>query len=164
MDSPASVVSPRSGREGSPVGDFEPFENEAEILGEIETDDEESEGEDLFGGNMERDYMPNPRLDRYDPAILDDEDAFSDISDSERRAAELEMNRRDRAAGIHRDERDLAYDKSDDESDIPRHKRRAAEKAIEGVDDETEMIESIENLEDTKGHTIKGIQLIETHQ
>jgi DNA replication licensing factor MCM2 len=98
------------------------------------------------------DYMENHRLD---PEMLDDEDRYSDISDSERRAAETEMNRRDRTAGIHRDERDLAYDKSDDESDIPRSKRRAAEKAIEGVEEDTEMIESIENLEDTKGHTIK---------
>lgn len=88
--------------------------------------------------------------------MLDDEDNFSDISDSDRRAAESEMNRRDRAAGIHRDERDLVYDKSDDDDDIPRAKRRAAEKAIEGeLDDETEMIESIENLEDTKGHSVK---------
>lgn len=60
-DSPApptpysSIATPRSAREGSPVGDFEPFENEAEILGEIGTaDEDESEGEDLFGGNMER--------------------------------------------------------------------------------------------------------------
>lgn len=134
--------------------DFEPFENEAELLGEIETADEESDGEDLFGGDMERDYMPNPTLDRYDPEILDDEENYSVLSDSDRRAAEMEMNRRDHAAGIHRDDRDLMYDKSDDESDIPSHKRRAAEKAIEGVEDE-EMIESIENLEDTKGHTIK---------
>lgn len=159
MDSPAtpygeSVATPRSNREPSPVGDFEPFENEAEILGEIETADEESEGEDLFGGDMERDYLPNPRLDRYDPEILDDEEAFSVMSESERRAAEMEMARRDRAAGIHRDDRDLMYDKSDDESDIGRSKRRRAEKAIEGVEEE-EMIESIENLEDTKGHTIK---------
>lgn len=150
-----SVATPRSTRDGSPVGDFEPFENEAELLGEIETADEESEGEDLFGGNMERDYMANPRLDRYDPAMLDDEDNYSDISDSERRAAEAEMNRRDRADGKHRDDRDLMYDKSDDESDIPRHKRRAAEKAIEGTEEDTELIESIENLEDTKGHSIK---------
>lgn len=100
--------------------------------------------------------MPNPRLDRFDPEMLDDEDGYSDISDSERRAAETEMNRRDRAAGIHRDDRDLIYDKSDDDDDIPRSKRRAAEKAIEGeMEDETEMIESIENLEDTKGHSIK---------
>ena len=102
------------------------------------------------------DYLPNPRLDRFDPEMLDDEDGYSDISDSERRAAETEMNRRDRAAGIHRDDRDLIYDKSDDDDDIPRSKRRAAEKAIEGeMEDETEMIESIENLEDTKGHSIK---------
>lgn len=103
-----------------------------------------------------RDYMPNPHLDRYDPEMLDDEDNYSDISDSDRVAAEQEMNRRDRAAGIHRDDRNLMYDKSDDEDDVPRAKRRAAEKAIAGeVEDETEMIESIENLEDTKGHTVK---------
>lgn len=102
------------------------------------------------------DYLPNPRLDRFDPEMLDDEDGYSDISDSERRAAETEMNRRDRAAGIHRDDRDIIYDKSDDDDDIPRSKRRAAEKAIEGeMEDQTEMIESIENLEDTKGHSIK---------
>lgn len=104
---------------------------------------------------MERDYAPNPRLDRYDPAILDDEEAYSVLSEGERRAAEMEMNRRDRAAGIHRDDRDLMYDKSDDESDVGRSKRRRAEKAIEGTEEEEEMIESIENLEDTKGHTIK---------
>lgn len=52
-DSPAPST-PHSVREGSPVGEFEPFENEAEILGEIDTADEESEGEDLFGGDMER--------------------------------------------------------------------------------------------------------------
>lgn len=50
----SSAATPRAAREGSPVGDFEPFENEAEILGEIETADEESDGEDLFGGDMER--------------------------------------------------------------------------------------------------------------
>lgn len=109
----------------------------------------------IFMFDAYSDYLPNQRLDRYDPQMLDDEDAYSDISDSERRAAELEMNQRDRAAGIHRDERDLIYDKSDDESDIPRHKRRAAEKAIEGVEEEMEITESIENLEDTKGHSIK---------
>jgi hypothetical protein len=60
LDSPAPLTpyspaaTPRSGREGSPVGDFEPFENEAEILNEIETADEESDGEDLFGDAMER--------------------------------------------------------------------------------------------------------------
>lgn len=45
-------------------------------------------------------------LDRYDEGEMDDE-AYSEISIDERRAAEQTMNRRDRAAGIMRD--DLLY-------------------------------------------------------
>lgn len=138
----------------SPVGDFEPFEDEAEILGENSIVEEE-DGEELFGDDMERDYLPNPALDRYDPENLDDEADFSDISQGDRRAAEAEMARRDRAAGIHRDDRDLIYSEGDDD-DAPRAKRRRdAEKAADGEVDDTEMIESIENLEDTKGLTVK---------
>ncbi|EAA03379.3 AGAP012691-PA, partial [Anopheles gambiae str. PEST] len=146
----------------SPVGDFEPFEDEAEILGDTTVrdeiyDEEEADGEELFGDNMEADYRPAPHLDRYDMDDLDTEE-YSDISQADRAAAEAEMRRRDRDAGVHRDHRDLFYDKSDDEDDIPRAKRRAAEKAAEiGAETETdtEMVESIENLEDTKGHSIK---------
>uniref|UniRef100_A0A182PM87 DNA replication licensing factor MCM2 n=1 Tax=Anopheles epiroticus TaxID=199890 RepID=A0A182PM87_9DIPT len=147
----------------SPVGDFEPFEDEAEILGDTTVrdeiyDEEEADGEELFGDNMEADYRPAPHLDRYDMDDLDTED-YSEISQTDRAAAEAEMRRRDREAGVHRgDHRDLFYDKSDDEDDIPRAKRRAAEKAAEmGGETETdaEMVESIENLEDTKGHSIK---------
>lgn len=139
----------------SPVGDFEPFENEDEILGDTTIrDEEEEEGEELFGENMENDYRPMPELDHYDPAILDDEE-YSDISQADRAAAEAEMRRRDRAMGIHRDDRDIVFDKSDDEDEMPRAKRRAAEKAATGEIEDIDMIESIENLEDTKGHTIK---------
>lgn len=49
----------------------------------------------------------------------------------------------------------MIYDRSDDEDEMPRLKRRAAEKALEMETDETEMVESIENLEDTKGYTTK---------
>lgn len=44
----------------SPVEDFEPFENEDEILGDttMRPDEEEEDGEELFGDNMENDYMP----------------------------------------------------------------------------------------------------------
>lgn len=44
----------------SPVEDFEPFENEDEILGDttIRHDEEEDDGEELFGDNMENDYLP----------------------------------------------------------------------------------------------------------
>ena len=30
-------------------------------------DEEEADGEELFGDNMEQDYRPMPGLDRYDP-------------------------------------------------------------------------------------------------
>ncbi|XP_055607559.1 DNA replication licensing factor Mcm2 [Uranotaenia lowii] len=155
-----SDIDRRNFRSGmtSPVGDFEPFENEEEILGDTtvreDNYDEDEEGEELFGDNMENDYRPVPHLDRYDLDELDQED-YSDISQGDRAAAEAEMRRRDRAAGIHRDDRELFYEKDDDDDDVPRAKRRAAEKAAEGVVEDTEMIESIENLEDTKGHSIK---------
>jgi len=47
-------------------------------------------------------------LDRYDPNLLDDEE-YSEMSQGERLAAETEMRKRDRAAGIIRDDRDLLY-------------------------------------------------------
>ncbi|XP_055321933.1 DNA replication licensing factor Mcm2 [Sitodiplosis mosellana] len=141
----------------SPVEDFEPFENEDEILGDTtvrQEDEEEEDGEELFGDNMENDYRPRPELDHYDMDQLDEDD-YSDISQGDRRAAERELNKRDRAMGIHRDERNLVYDQSDDEDEIPRLKRRMAEKAMETETEDTEMIESIENLEDTKGYSTK---------
>lgn len=49
-----------------------------------------------------------PALDRYDPNIADDND-YSDISQGDRVAAEREMRKRDREAGIARDDRDLLY-------------------------------------------------------
>lgn len=77
----------------SPVEDFEPFENEDEILGDttVRYDEEEDEdGEELFGDNMENDYRPRPELDRYDEGLLDDDD-YDDISQGDRMAAEREM-------------------------------------------------------------------------
>lgn len=65
------------------------------------------------------------------------------------------MRRRDKSLGLHRDDRDLMYDKSDDEDEIPRAKRRAAEKAADIETEDAEMVESIENLSDTKGHSTK---------
>lgn len=47
-------------------------------------------------------------LDRYDPNLMDDDD-YSEISQGDRAAAEDEMRKRDRAAGIIRDDRDLFY-------------------------------------------------------
>ncbi|XP_012152928.1 DNA replication licensing factor Mcm2 [Megachile rotundata] len=132
----------------------EPFENEADLLGtDNDLREEEEEGEELFGDNMEDDYRPMPALDRYDPDVVDDEE-YSELSQGERAAAESAMRKRDRAAGIIRDDRYLLYDESDEE-EIQARKRRMAEKAATGEIEDVEMIESIENLEDTKGHSVK---------
>ena len=47
-------------------------------------------------------------LDRYDPEMMDDDD-YSELSQGDRVAAEAAMRKRDRAAGILRDDRDLLY-------------------------------------------------------
>ncbi|KAK1126342.1 MCM DNA helicase complex subunit [Melipona bicolor] len=141
----------------SPAPDIdEPFEDEADLLGndnDVNQEEGEEEGEELFGDNMEADYRPMPALDRYDPDVVDDEE-YSEMSQGERVAAETVMLKRDRAAGIIRDDRYLLYDESDEEETQAR-KRRMAEKAAVGEIQDIEMIESIENLEDTKGHSIK---------
>ncbi|XP_018331325.1 DNA replication licensing factor Mcm2 isoform X2 [Agrilus planipennis] len=141
----------------SPVQDFEPFEDEADILGDMsQADDamqEEEEGEELFGDNMEADYRHIPELDTYDIDNLDTEE-YDELSPTARLAAERELQRRDRERGIiRRDDRELFYDKTDEED--PKKKRRLAEKAAVGEIEDAEMIESIENLEDTKGYSIK---------
>lgn len=56
-----------------------------------------------------------PALDRYDPGLLDEED-YEAMSQTERLAAEAEMRRRDKEAGIlRRDDREIFYDMSDEE-------------------------------------------------
>ncbi|PSN29948.1 DNA replication licensing factor Mcm2 [Blattella germanica] len=152
----------RSEAATSPAPDMEPFEDESELFGgdpQSEAgalnEEEEEDGEELFGDNMEADYRPMPGLDRYDPDVLDEED-YEDISQTDRAAAEAAMRRRDREEGIltRRGDLELIYEDSDEE-EAPRRKRQRAEKAAAGELDEAEAIESIENLEDTKGHTIK---------
>uniref|UniRef100_T1IA51 DNA replication licensing factor MCM2 n=1 Tax=Rhodnius prolixus TaxID=13249 RepID=T1IA51_RHOPR len=141
----------------SPPRDLdEPFEDEAELIGgdgDRESIIEEEDGEELFGDNLEADYRPNPLLDRYDDVDLDEED-YDDMSQGDRVAAERFLNERDHAEGRRRGDAELLYDASDDE-EAPSRKRKRAEKAATGEIDDTEMIESIENLEDTKGHSIK---------
>lgn len=56
-----------------------------------------------------------PALDRYDPNILDEGD-YDDMDIGDRMAAEEELRRRDRERGIiRRDDRELFYDKTDEE-------------------------------------------------
>jgi len=146
----------------SPGRDLPPFEDE-ELLGEPRNEEEEEDdGEELFGDNLENDYRPMPGLDRYDPDALDDED-FNMMSESDRAAAEAALRQRDRAEGRRADgrmRRGLLYDEDDEDDEPARRRRRlAADRAAEGhIEDDEEdqgLIESIENLEDTRGRTIR---------
>jgi len=146
----------------SPGRDLPPFEDE-ELLGEPRhEEEEEDDGEELFGDNMENDYRPMPGLDRYDRDLLDEDD-FQMMSEGDRAAAEAAMRQRDRAEGRRADgrmRRGLLYDEDDEDDEPARRRRRlAADRAAEGhieEDDEDQgLIESIENLEDTRGRSIR---------
>uniref|UniRef100_A0A3Q3W764 DNA replication licensing factor MCM2 n=1 Tax=Mola mola TaxID=94237 RepID=A0A3Q3W764_MOLML len=148
----------------SPGRDLPPFEDESEgLLGEgplAGGEEEDGDGEDLIGEGMERDYRAIPALDKYEAEGLDLEDEdLSELSPGARAVAEEAMRRRDREQGISgRLRRGLLYDSEDEDDERPAaRRRRLAERAAEGVADgeEDEMIESIENLEDMKGHTVR---------
>jgi len=146
----------------SPGRDLPPFEEE-ELLGETRNEEEEEDdGEELFGDNMENDYRPMPGLDRYDRELLDEDD-YNMMSEADRAAAEAAMRQRDRTEGRRADgrmRRGLLYDEDDEDDEPARRRRRlAADRAAEGhIEEEEEergLIESIENLEDTRGRTIR---------
>uniref|UniRef100_A0A8C5B043 DNA replication licensing factor MCM2 n=1 Tax=Gadus morhua TaxID=8049 RepID=A0A8C5B043_GADMO len=164
----------------SPGRDLPPFEDESEgLLGEALPGEEEGDGDDLIGDGMERDYRAIPELDRYEAEGLDlDEDELSELSPGARAAAEEAMSRRDREQGLSgRLRRGLLYgvylfihlfffiflfsppDVEDEDDERPgARRRRLAERAADsgaGDGEDEEMIESIENLEDMKGHTVR---------
>ncbi|XP_069499475.1 DNA replication licensing factor MCM2 [Ambystoma mexicanum] len=156
--SPSRVSRRGDALTSSPGRDLPPFEDESEgILGDV-LPDEEEDGEELIGDGMERDYRPIPELDIYEAEGLDDED-MEDLTASQRDAAEQAMRHRDRdmGHGLGRMRRGLLYDSEDEDEDRPARKRRMAERAAEGTaeEEDEEMIESIENLEDMKGHSVR---------
>ncbi|CAL8139298.1 unnamed protein product [Orchesella dallaii] len=124
-----------------------------------DVEESESEGEDLFGDGLERDYRPIPHQDRYDPELLDDSD-MSEVSIGGRLNAEREMRVRDRQEGrTGRMRKGLLYD--DDEDDMlptsrkRRFRRHSGESSVVSGDkpEETEY-ESMDNLEDTRGMSV----------
>ena len=95
-----------------------PFDAEREAVLGNQTQqnlEEEEDGEELFGDNFERlvvivpyitypwytnsDYRPLPHLDVYDEGVVDDAE-YDTITPDARAAAEREMSRRDRIAGL----------------------------------------------------------------
>ncbi|NWU68095.1 MCM2 factor, partial [Pterocles burchelli] len=176
----------RSSRRGdappsSPGRDLPPFEDESEGLPPTEgLPEEEEEGEELIGEGMERgglekgflepglilsvcvcppDYRPIPELDVYEAeGLAPPHEDVEELTASQREAAERVMRQRDRELeqGMGRMRRGLLYDSDDEDEDRPSRKRRLAERAADGMEEEDEdMIESIENLEDMKGHSVR---------
>ncbi|BFZ58055.1 MCM DNA helicase complex subunit [Savitreella phatthalungensis] len=123
-----------------PFSDFDDAVDEAFINDEIpdldEAGDEESDGEDLFGPNMERDYAGRNDQDGYDAADIDDEGDYEELSAAQRRAVDAELTRRDRALAREQGHRPafLAGD-SDDEMDLTTSRRRRRHQYDEDPDD-----------------------------
>lgn len=125
-------------------------------------DDHVSDEEDLFGDNMERDYVPIPELDHYEEEHLDDQ-SVSEMSIGERIAAETTLRERDRIEGRRAGVRrglDIFDDLSEPDSQTSyrqiKRRRRLAESALKGNEMDAELeTETIDNIEDTRGMSIK---------
>ena len=128
----------------------------------VREEDEDDEGEDLFGDNYEKDYRRNPELDVYDAKGLDDSE-YSELSVRERMEAETLMKERDKIEGRKaiNMRRGLDAFETSSEDDAARisaiKKRRMAQGLRRGVESipEEELIESVDNLENTRGMTAR---------
>ncbi|KAJ7647242.1 MCM-domain-containing protein [Roridomyces roridus] len=86
-----------------PFSDTDDSVDERDAVRNIDEDDEDAEGEDLFGEDaLENDYAANELLDRYSDADINDDEELEELSAAARRAAELKMDRRDRLQGAGR--------------------------------------------------------------
>lgn len=146
----------------------EPFRDEGdeddmanEILGNQNDPEEDEDGEDLFGDNMEDDYKPMPELDKYDGKDLDQED-YDDMEIEDRIAAEREMRKRDIKEGKSvtkgRIKDSLLYSELSEDMDgaeVSQRKRKFHDMGSQGDVGTDEPIESIENLDVMKGHGLR---------
>lgn len=131
-------------------------DQDEEVVEEVPQSENVSDEEDLFGENMERDYIPLPELDHYEEEHLDDM-PVSELSIGERIAAEATLRERDRLEGRRQRYRkglDLFDDMSELDSQISyrqmRRRKRIAVNVLEGDKAEAET-ETIDNIEDTRG-------------
>ncbi|KAF9012404.1 MCM2/3/5 family-domain-containing protein [Cyathus striatus] len=137
-------------------------------------DEEDEEGEDLFGETLAEDYAPNELLDQYSDAGIDDNDELDELSAAARREAERQMARRDRLervggrgaraarrsrapAFLGSDDMD-ADDDMDDDMGLSRMRRRTRRQYDERRDiDDLDGIEDeipLEQLSDIKAKSI----------
>ncbi|KAJ7251520.1 MCM2/3/5 family-domain-containing protein [Mycena haematopus] len=135
----------------------------------IDDDDEDAEGEDLFNEDLEGDYAPNELLDNYSDAGINDDEDLEELSAEARRKAEREMDRRNRLEGGGRRARgrnrgqdfvddDDMDDGDEDEEMVSRMKKRTRRPYDERRDiDDMEGVEGeipLEQLSDIKAKSI----------
>ncbi|KAF7376225.1 DNA helicase [Mycena sanguinolenta] len=135
----------------------------------IDDEDEDAEGEDLFAEGLEDDYAPNELLDRYSDAGINDDEDLEELSAAARRAADLKMDRRNRLEGAGRRARarnrgqgfvddDDMDDGDEDEEMVARMKKRTRRPYDERRDiDDIEGVEGeipLEQLSDIKAKSI----------
>ncbi|KAH7907456.1 MCM-domain-containing protein [Hygrophoropsis aurantiaca] len=154
-----------------PFSDTDDSLDERDAVRDLEDEENDDEGEDLFADTLEEDYAANELLDRYSDRDIDDEGDFGEMSADARRAADARMDRRDRlersgkrgarAARRNRAPQFLESDDMDDEVDdlgLSRMKRRTRRQYderrdlddVDGMDDEI----PLEQLSDIKAKSI----------
>ncbi|KAI6216462.1 DNA replication licensing factor MCM2 [Aphelenchoides fujianensis] len=122
----------------------------AEMFGdELQDYDNEDDGEDLFGDDMERDYRPQPELDVLSASGLDD---GTDCRPALVGAAEREMAERD---NLMLDDGQLFYEEGDDEPADIRRRRRARQPLEDEEEEEAEDEVGIDILENMRDRTLR---------
>ncbi|CAM0139684.1 MCM DNA helicase complex subunit [Umbelopsis sp. WA50703] len=122
-DAPASSPAPSSLPPSSPAPFFSDLgyrDEEEEVSNEIPEDvdeEEDDDGIDLFGSDMENDYREDSIRDRYDLTNIDDDD-YDNMDAADRAAVEARLNRRD--------------------AEIMRREGRMADAFMDGIDDDAE--------------------------
>ncbi|THV02336.1 MCM-domain-containing protein [Dendrothele bispora CBS 962.96] len=154
----------------APFSDTDDSLDDRDLVPDIDEPEEEGDGEDLYGDNLEQDYAPNELLDHYSDADINDDEDVEELTAAQRRAADVKMSRRDRmerngrrgqrAAQRSRALPFLEDDDMDDEDEdeMKRMKRRTRRQYDERRDiDDMEGIEDeipLEQLSDIKAKSI----------
>ncbi|CAG8747361.1 4955_t:CDS:10, partial [Cetraspora pellucida] len=153
-DTPPLLSPPRAGDQEN--NDFEDYGLlEEEIIKDDASEEEmDSEGENLFDGElMDRDYQPNPLLDVYDTEDIDD-DFHEPMSFDARRRAEMIMDQLDQMGAQGEQLYEDAFTK-------PRNKRRRRRVHNEFQEMENKLVVEEEYMDLEEISTIKAPSITE---
>lgn len=120
-------------------------------------EEDDDEGEDLFGDNYERDYQRNPELDIYDAKYVDDSE-YSEMSVGQRISVEAELRARDteegRRAQMRRGLEVFDIGSEEDRQISVVKKRRLVRPGFQDGS-EDDLMSSVDNLENTRGLSVR---------